>query len=320
MVIIDNDALTHILQSIEEKIGLSIERIVAEAKRKSGKDFIDKVLSGPKGFIARNLASKKVYEQLTSQVNMLGYGRAEVTAYTRKSFLEGRIESAYNGPALTGDIAGAFESVEQKVGEYEFNVDEGGTLRLAIRASEGIRPEYENRFSYVPVDPLPGRNIIELCPSCRAPIELGKQYEFDLNHGTIRERKTGHRVVLIGVMTLYNLFGELTSELGDEIPEMIMSIEKERVKGVIGSKGKELDSSENGYIRYMKTLQLKGMGNGVMASINGQQVKVRIDNPYYEPLLAGFISGFYEITNQIKSRVKWTSGTVGFTEITVEPE
>ncbi|MDD5748078.1 MAG: hypothetical protein PHP64_03350 [Actinomycetota bacterium] len=318
MVMLDNDALNHIFRSIEETIGLPLETITLEAKRKSGKDYIDKILTGVKGTIVRNLASKKVYEQLSNQLRMLGYGRAEVLAYHRREFLEGAVENVYNGAALTGDVAGAFESVEKKSGDCHYSTDDNNVLHLRINITDEVRSEYRNRFLYEPGESLPGRNIFELCPVCHAPVELGRQYTFDPDSGTIKENKTGHRIILIGIMTLNNLFGELTSELGDEIPRIIMSIERDRVKDVIGAKPKELDTSEAGYLRYAKTLELKGMGNGTLAKVDGERVKVRIENPYYEPLLAGFISGFYEATTGKKSIASWTPVKDGFTEITVE--
>ena len=319
MVILDNDALTNVFNSISERIGIGVDNIVAEAKRKSAKHFMDAVLAGVKGVVARNLASTKVYQQLSHQVSMLGAGHSEVTSYERHRHLEGVVTDAYNGPALTGDISGAFESVENRAAEYEFEVDESGTLRLTVRASSLQRPEYADRFKFEPIPALPGRNIFELCPVCKAPTEIGRQYEFDMDRGIIREPKAGHRVVLMGVTTLRNIFGELEAELGDEIPNMMMTTEKERVRRVIEEKGKMLETGELGYLRYMKTLRPKGMGNGVLARVSGGRVNVRIDNPYSGPLLAGFLAGFYEATSGAAASVEWTVPVQGSMEITLSP-
>lgn len=318
MVIIDNEALSNILESISNKINMSLDDIIVEAKRKSGRDFMDAVLSGIKGLIARNLISAKVYQQLSKQVSMLGLGRAEVVAYKRHSFLEGEVTDSYSAPAITGDICGAFESVEKCEASAEFKRSDG-SVGIFIEKADRQRPEFTNRFTYSCEAVLPGKNVIELCPVCKAPIELGRRYDFDMDRGIIRESKTGHRVVLTGVMTLNNLFGELAVELGEEIPSMIMEIEKERVQEVITGKGKDLDSSEEGYLRYMKTLQLKGMGNGVGVEIAGDSVRARVDNPYYEPLIAGFLAGFYEAATGNQSVVNWTPATHGYTEVSLEP-
>lgn len=319
MVIVDNDALNHVLDSISVRIGMPVDNIVAEAKRRSGKHFMDAVLRGIKGVVARNLISTKVYEQLSKQVSMLGLGHARVAGYRKHSFLEGVAEDVYNGPAMAGDVCGAFESVEKRVGEVEFGFDDDGTFHLVVNAVEGQRPEYVDRFHYQPPPVLPGRNVLELCPVCKAPLTIGLQYSFDMDRGIIREIKTGHRVVLIGVMTLNNLFNELEAELGEEIPRVIMNIERERVKNVILEKGKELDSSEAGYLRYMKTLQPKGMGNGTHVSTSDMRVTARVDNPYFEPLVAGFLAGFYEATGGVEAKVEWTDSQAGYVEVTLEP-
>ncbi len=317
MVFIDNDALNHILDSISSRLGMPLEAIILEAKRKSGRDFMDAVLSGVVGVVARNVACAKVYERLTSQVAMLGLGKGRVENYKRRSRLEGIIENAYSAPAITGDVCGAFESVERCPAAASYQEGPGGTVRCVVEASSAGRPGGEDRFEYVPPPVLPGRNIYELCPVCKAPVALGKQYRFDADRGIILDEKTGHRVVLIGVMTLANLFGELARELGEDVPAMIAEIEKDRVAGVIRSKGGDRRTDEGGYLLYMKTLELKGMGSGRSVALSDGRVQVRVDNPYYEPLVAGFLAGFYEATTSEKAAVSWTDARDGYTEVDI---
>jgi len=319
MTLLDNEALDNIFESISQRIGLPVNNIVKEAKRKSSRHFMDALLSGMLGVVARNLASARVYDRLGEQLSSLGLGHARVIAYRRHRFLEGKVTNPYNAPAIAGDISGAFDSVEGCAGEVAFDMSPDGTLHVQIDAGSECDP-FDGRFSFVQPPVVPGRNIFELCPVCRAPIDLGRHYSFDLERGVIIEKKTGHRVVIIGVIALRGLFDELANELGDEIPGMIMTIEKDRVKDIILSKGKDLDSSEQGYMRYMKTLQLRGLGNGISASFSGDTLTARVDNPYYEPLIAGFIAGFYEATTGRGSRASWTRADSGYTEVTVEPE
>ncbi|HEY5494149.1 MAG TPA: hypothetical protein VIK15_06110 [Candidatus Anoxymicrobiaceae bacterium] len=319
MVFIDNDALNYTMASIGERLGVPLEAIIQEAKRKSGKHFMDAVLSGAKGVIARNLISTRVYDQLSKQVSMLGLGSPEVSSYKRHRYLDGVIRDAYSGPAITGDICGAFESVEGCAASASFEVADGGTVRCHIEAGASARPEGNDRASYAPPPMMGGRNIYELCPVCKAPLSMGRQYAFEVDRGIIEDRRTGHRVVLISVMTLTNLFGELTAELGDDVPRMMADIEKARVRELISSKGKDLDTSEAGYLKYMKTLELKGMGNGSAVSVSDGTIRARVDNPYYEPLIAGFLAGFYEATTGREASLAWTEGTSGYSEVTIQP-
>lgn len=319
MVFVDNDGLDNVYASIAERIGLPVDNIIVEAKRKSARHFMNAVLSGVKGVFARNLASAKVYQYLGNQLSMLGLGHAEVISYKRRSHLEGIVSDCYSPPALTGDICGSFESVEKRNAVADYSTTDEGPLRVVIEAAGDNQGTFGERFSYEPPPLVPGRNIIELCPVCRTPLGIGRQYSFDMERGVIHENKTVHRVVLIGVMTLNNLFGELEEELGEEIPNMIMNIERERVRDLILAKKKELDTDEKGYMRYMETLRLKGMGNGSAVEISGGKVKARVDNPYYEPLIAGFLAGFFEATTRAGCSVGWTPAeSVGYTEVTLE--
>lgn len=319
MVIVDNVALTNILDSVRERTGVPVEPIVTEAKRKSGRHFMDAVLSGARGVAMRNLASASVYRQLGKQSSMLGLGNAEVTAYRRHRVLEGVVTDVYSGPAMAGDICGSFDSVEGRAGDVSYEMDGNGCMRLTISASGRTRPRGFDGPVAGTAGPLPGRNIFELCPVCKAPAELGRRFSFDMDRGTIHEAKTGHRVVMIGVISLQGLFGELEAELGQEIPQMIMAIEKDRVRDVIKGKGKDLDTSAGGYIDYMRTLRIRGMGNGTDVSVSGKTVKARVENPYFEPLAAGFLAGFYEATCGVDAQVRWTPASAGHTEVTLEP-
>lgn len=318
MIFIDNTALNYLLLGIASQTGMPLDDMIVEAKRKSSKHFMDAVLSGVKGVVARNIISPRVYEQLGKQLCNLGLGRAEVSSYKKRSYLEGTITEGYSGSGITGDICGAFESVEGLGGRSEFDVDVKDTVTCRIEASDVDRP-LSDLSMYIPPPTLPGRNIYELCPVCKAPISIGRQYQFDLDRGVILDRKTGNRVVLMGVMTLTSMFGELARELGDQIPGMIMGIEKDRIRDLITKKGSDRDTSDAGYLRYIKTLELKGMGNGRSVSLDNGTIQARIENPYYEPLVAGFLAGFYEAATGKEASVEWTGGASGYTDVTVSP-
>jgi hypothetical protein len=320
MVVVDNVALTNIVGSIESRLGTPVDGIVTDAKRKSGRHFMDAVLSGAKGVLIRRLASSSAYQQLAKQSSVLGLGNAEVTRYSRHRSLEGVVTDVYNGAAMAGDICGAFESVECTPAEVDHEVSADGTLSLSIRATAGAgRSEELPVISYAPGTTVPGKIILELCPVCGGPRELGKQYAFDMDRGVIDELKTGHRVVLIGMISLKSMFAELESRLGAEVPELIMAIEKDRVRDVINEKSRDIDTSAEGYLRYMRALRLRGMGNGTGATVESERVHARVDNPYYEPLIAGFLAGFYEATSGGRAQVSWTESASGSMEVTLEP-
>lgn len=318
MVILDGTALDHTLIGIAGRTGTALDDLIVEAKRKSARHFMDAVLSGIKGTVARNLISARVYERLGEQLCNLGLGRARVTSYRKRSSLEGVITDGYSGAGLTGDICGAFESVEGQSASAWFEVDGDGTVTCHIEAGGAGRPA-PDMSAYVAAPALPGRNVYELCPVCKAPSSLGRQYRFDLDRGVIIDRKTDNRVVLMGAMALTSMFGELASKLDADIPRMVMDIEKDRVRDLILEKGSDRDTGEAGYLRYMRTLELKGMGTGRSADTSDGTLRARIDNPYYEPLVAGFLAGFYEATSGRESHVEWTEAARGYMDVTVTP-
>ncbi len=318
MVMMDSAAFVSIFHHLSENIGLPIDDIIVEAKRRSGRNYIDTVLTGPKGMLVRKFASAKVYEKVGDQAAILGYGAAHVEEYRKHKSLTVTISNVYYGAPMAGDTCGAFESVERCDAGLEWQVSDS-TLSVHVTAGLPDREEFEERFRYSAPPTLPGNVIWTPCLSCGVPTEVGHIHRYEPEKGMITERKSGRRIVSMGMGTMNKIFNELEQELGEEVPRMIASLEKERARGVMLAKGKEMDTSEDGYLRFLDMLPVRGMGIAVSASWQGSTITVRIDNPHYESLNAALIAGFYEATTGKKSRVSWTKNTEGYTLIKVSP-
>ena len=121
-------------------------------------------------------------------------------------------------------------------------------------------------------------------------------------------------------MALNTIFAAFERELGPEIPQMIMEIEKEYTKKNFSSLN--LNGTEEDYriLFNPQDFGIKGWGNPVEVKKENTELRVRIDNPFNASLLAGKIGGYYEAIEKIEAKVQWMPNTEGYTIITVSPK
>lgn len=109
-------------------------------------------------------------------------------------------------------------------------------------------------------------------------------------------------------------------QLGKEISVMAMEIEKEysRENFPAGDLQGSEEDYKNLFIPFF--FGLRGWGNAVEVKKEDKKLKVRIDNPFNEIILAGVIGGIYEAIERIEAQVQWTPNTQGYTVVTVSPK
>jgi len=78
VIFYDAEGIDKLLKSIEELLGLPIEHIVIEGKRKSTYDYLNSMFSGIKLVLIRAFLRRKVYETISGRGAVLGYGHYEL--------------------------------------------------------------------------------------------------------------------------------------------------------------------------------------------------------------------------------------------------
>jgi hypothetical protein len=307
------DELDFIFDGISERIGLDISKIVVEGERKAGLEFTRTLLAGVHGLtgmVARNrLFSRLVFDFVIRASKNAGFGGCRVVSYRHNSLLQIEVTDSFNPAVLAGNMLGSFEAFAKRPGTVRWE-GEGGRVLITIEADGDERRVEEERLAPVLPVVIPGDYKVERCRRCGMPVELTRRYSFDLDRGIATEVCTGRRIVTVMIDSLNAVFKELEQELGGEISDMIVELESEytREHATMPAVLEEDKAVE----QLLSDLRIKGMGNPTEISIAGEELLVRIENPFSEELLTGRVLGYYRAVLGDPAEVKLTPDEEGF--------
>lgn len=307
------DELDYIFDGISERIGLDISKIVVEGERKAGLEFTKTLMGkvyGLAGMVARNrLFSRLVFEFVIRASKNAGFGDCKVVGQKHNKLLKIDVKEAFNPPVLAGNMLGSFEAFAKRPGTVRWEGDRDRILITIEADGDEGRVEEERLKPVLPVV-IPGDYKVERCRRCHMPVELTRRYSFDLDRGIATEVCTGRRIVTVMIDSLNAVFKELEGELGGEITRMIVELESDYVKEhAMMPAAVDEDKAMH---ELLSDLRIKGMGNPTEISMTGDELLVRIENPFSEQLLAGRVLGFYRALMGDPADVKLTPDEEGF--------
>lgn len=328
-VVVRQNQVTNLVQRINEKLGISIEHIVFEAQRNAAKltfDNLFDLVPGTRLAIKSNYMKRAVVEYFNATAAAFGQAHSDTLVYEPGKRGVGRIQNPFYMPMFEAYVVGSFESLEGFPFDYECVETGPDTYELTTFHASGARPEVAERMQLEVPHPLPGCIKIEKCPRCRAPKALA-HWDFDMEKGTITDRRTGARVFILDGFGFNAVFRELIAELGEDVEEVLVDVQREWTVEHLGQLGlaasdKALTGDELGeaYRDYLADLPLDGMGNPVSFEMVGGNIEVTIENPYNVFILAGTLQGLYEALEKTKSEVRWEEPRPGAIHFTVGPK
>ncbi len=302
MVLSEAGSLDRLFRRVEERIGLSIESIVVEAKAASTRHYWENMLPEWKRRVALHLGFEKLVERLYQQGRIMGYGdiRFEEIRMVkgRPDYLSLLLKDPYSLPLFIGDFKGVCEVVGGVRVSVEHEELEEGWIRL--KATNTLLPAEEPERLDVRYYPRkPGNVILPRCRRCQVPLALSS-LEWDLEAGTIIDKASGRRMALFGPGGVNSVFRELEGELGPEMPQLIVEAEKQntleralRAEALLGPEG------------FREVTALRGLGNLTAYDTEGWRLSVRIENPAFPLLATGLAWGLYEIALGGPASCEW---------------
>lgn len=302
MLFIETENLASTFRVVEEIIGIPIERIIVEAKRRATHDFVSHSLPGIVRSIVKVVGVRPVVNNIDALGSVMGYGDIELVEVRR---LHGKgdyvvisITEPYFLPLFCGDLAGAFNAVlARDVGvEYE----EISRDRYHVTGHISTHPlELRERLQTRRYQDKPGDIHFEACPECGGPMDL-KEYRWDLDRGVITSARTGRRMALLGPASLDATIDELEKELGDTIPSVIVEAQRR----VIRSGQYRVEEVGTGEA-FRRQLAVRGLGNVMDLAWREGGMSFRMENPCLNPMIAGMSLGFFEMGFGREGRVEW---------------
>jgi hypothetical protein len=283
-VFIERDVFAGTLERIEEAVGLPLDRIVIEAKSHDAKLYVDDVVSGALGAVVRFPPFRKyAYVFMTVQASYIGLANARVLDYKLGTRLVGRTETVYHPVLFTGDIAGAFESIEGVRCRPRYGWV-GDSLFLEASVDESAEEEGRLRLERPPV--IPAKVKYDRCGACGIP-RLISRFRWEPKLGKIIDSDTGAWVIYIDVEGLLTILRELEDELGEEIPRMVSRFTFDFYRELIAQR-----KTARSYLSDLSFMVPRGFGVPEKFNPTPGELEegVRIINGFSGPIIAGLVA------------------------------
>jgi hypothetical protein len=302
MIFIENENINATFSGVEEIIGMSIERIITEAKRRATYDFIDHMLPGPVKAVVKLIGVKPVIRNVTSLAMVMGYGDVGLDSIRRVhgkgDYVTVRCRELYSLPLFSGDFAGTFNAVDRR--EVGITSEEVGPDEYLVTGHITPHPlELQERLQTMEYSRKEGDIEFERCPSCGGPMILSR-YKWHTDRGVILNKTSGRRMAAMGPASLDAIIAELEKELGDTIPRVIVEAQRRFLRSGFYSVD-EARSPED----FREALALRGMGNLKEVDWKESGLHFRMENPCLILVLVGLVQGMFELVSGIDSEVDW---------------
>ena len=317
MVFFESGNINGTFGNIEEIIGMSIERIVIEAKRRATFDFVDHMLPGVVKAILRMVGVRPIIRNITSLGSVMGYGHIELVdirrVHGKGDYATMRVTEPYSLPLFCGDLAGSFNAVDQR--EVGIDYEKVSPDIYDITGHVSKHPmELKGRLQTKPYTHKAGDIELERCSTCGGPMALS-QYEWDMGRGVIENRSSRRRMAMLGPAALDAIFEELEKELGENIPEVVIEAQRRFVKEGFSSSQEVRDIED-----FRNELAFRGVGNLKEFEAEKGGLRVRIENPCLYLMLVGLTQGLFELAFGREGDVEWELAEDGDLTIRVAPK
>jgi hypothetical protein len=283
----DADGFDRLFANVTELIGVSVERIVIDSKRKATLDYLHTLISGPRGALLRTLLKRKAYGMIATTGALMGYGHYELEGFKRGEYIRVRGDNVYCPALISADLIAVFNYIERLPADLHIE-DEAGSKLITVERGEQFETEFTSRLAYRKIPRKPGRISIERCPDCGLPIDF-KKYSWHTDRGVMTDKESGRNMVLMGPNEIDSIFSELEAELGGEITRAVVEGQCRYVREEL----QERETSRGGgYLA--RQLALRGMGNLVRFELGEGGLRAEVENASPYLMVTGLIKGIYE--------------------------
>lgn len=316
MVIMESENLDNLYRGIEEIIGIPMERIVIETKRRATREYIDRLVPEEvKDMVFRKELDIELLIQANNNIaRIMGYGDVHVKGYRLEfdegDYLEEEVKHPYSIPMWCGDLAGAVEAVTRRDNDVEYRMISPDAVEIKAFPAEHP-PQFQGRLELKDYHLLEGEVGLDRCKTCGGPLGLSV-LKWTLDDGIINDTTTGRRVVMLGPAYQEAVFEELERELGEEIPHAIVEAQRRFVRSGF-YRVKEIESEE----QFRKLLALRGLGNLRTLALEGDRLRVRLENAALHLLIVGLLQGYLETLTGRDSDAEWDLTPEGALELEI---
>lgn len=292
MVFCDSDNIDGLFAQVEEMIGFPIENIVIGSKAREVKEYVESTMSPLARKAGRLIGTNMLVNKLSKTGRAYGFGDISLVSRSKDDSGGEAITMSVRNPhsilLFCGESLGAWEAIQgrdhrvilERVSEGEYRVTNvAGSHPIELSGMRRTRRH----------DLKDGDFALERCGSCGVPKLVG-DFVWDTEEGTIVNAQSGRRMAIIGSSGLQAIFDDLTSELGESIPEAVIEAQRRLVRESMG------ETSWSGRApTYREMLALRGLGNLRGFEGTSKRLAVTIENSCLSLMVVGMLQAMFEL-------------------------
>lgn len=318
MIFYESDNLDNLFHGIEEIIGIPIEHIVIESKRREVKSYVENLLPAAMRKVARYGGLGLMIRKLSRVGKAYGYGNVRLAdkkvRFNDDDYVSMVVDKPHSILFYCGENLGAWEAIDGREGRVDYEEITADTYevtncigRHSLELSERLR---EPSYTY-----KDGDIYFERCPHCRVPLDVAN-CRWNLELGTIHDPMSGRRMAIFGPAGFEAILIDLEAELGETIPETVIEAQRRYVRDTLdaGDLGKGRDV-------FRRMFALRGLGNMVGLEASEGRMSVRVENSCLTLLVVGLMQGAFELLFGLdESSYDWDARQNGDLDVTVYRE
>lgn len=318
LAFIESENWDPIWMSISEMIGVPIEHIVSDVSRRATLGYFHPLVTQEVRDLLREgrFPLEQVFETTFMLVRVSGLADPSLVDVRFEGgpddFLICRYKHPYSIPLMVGVLAGTVEAYTGLKAGMAYEMVSPDTVDIKVFAA-GHPEELKGRMALERYHPREGNIGLKRCATCGAPSALA-EYRWDIDAGTIRSEATGTRMAMIGPAVIEPIFTELESELGEDVPRLIVEAQRRFVRSSpynLSEISTEADLQRN--------LALRGLGELRELELSWKGMRVSLANSAIHLWVVGLGQGLYELAFGKESRAEWELSTDGTLEVQVTP-
>ncbi len=336
LVIYESQVLDGVFRGIEELIGLPIEHIVIESRRREVRRYMESVfpswarrflmrlnegLSGLPAFrrwghLIRNPIGKAVAGKAFQVGKVYGYGEALWGPLWEEHDVHPwrviPVRKPYSVLFYAAEILATVEAFECRDMWVRYE-PEGDDVWLFSVFPADHPVELRDRLRRRRYPFRGGDMRLDRCERCGVPRELEKM-DWDLERGVIQDRETGRRMAIFGPHAVDSVIADLEEELGQEIPMAVVEAQRRFVKSMAAKEDWRRERSA-----FARMAALRGLGYVAEFAADERRLRVKLVNSCMPYLCVGMAQALYELAmGRDSSRVHWELSNDGVLDMMVE--
>ncbi|MDD5748674.1 MAG: hypothetical protein PHP64_06485 [Actinomycetota bacterium] len=297
IVFLPSGEFEELFKGLSSKLGIEVDRFLIQAQKNMGKTILEnlpikyaKRLPAKKFFRPQWIAKLIVKLAIAEDIAGLGDGRISLDSYIPGEKMIIKYENPCLIPLLVGGSLGIYESLEKmKSSKVEYRTENNNLFIIMSHGEEEARGE--ERLFLEEVQPGNGPLTYDKCKSCGVPHLAAETFSWNMKEGVITNKKTKNREVIVSVQSVNAILRELERELGEDILELLFSIQKELESNSLEC---AQGASENFWQNYLLGMGIRGLGYPLAFDAKNDSLKVEIGNAYNQVLYAAKLSASFE--------------------------